>query len=423
MRISVDNKLKIGAAVSGGADSMVMLDLLKNAGANVTVINVEHGIRGEDSLRDSGFVAEYCEKIGVRCLLYKVDAPDFAKSEGVSIELAARILRYTIFTELLNYGTFDAIALAHHRDDQTETVLMRLFRGTGVRGLRGITDRDGYIHPLLPYSKNDILCYAKENGIPYIEDATNYDSAYTRNFLRHEVIPLIEKRYPSLNSAIYRMSENFCELEDYLLSEITPFTEENGIFCLPLKTLDRHKAIAKKSVAECLRAMGIDKDIEYTHLEAVCGLKDASNNSLLNLPFGIDVRKEYDKLVFLRREEKESFFEPFDMEKTYRFKGFSYSFAPCKRIEKCVFDADKIPEGAVIRTRQTGDSFKRFAGGRKPLSEYLTDIKMPARIRDSLLVLAYNNDILAVLGVETADGVKVDDNTKKIYKIYKSEDQ
>ena len=130
--------------MSGGVDSMVMLDLLLKEKKDVVVVNVEHGIRGDASVEDSRFVAEYCRARGVDCLAYKVDAPAYARENNVSLELAARTLRYGIFDKLLEDKVVDEINLAHHLNDQVETMLMRIFRGTGIRGLRGIVDRAGY---------------------------------------------------------------------------------------------------------------------------------------------------------------------------------------------------------------------------------------------------------------------------------------
>jgi|AGTN01.2.fsa_nt_gi tRNA(Ile)-lysidine synthetase, N-terminal domain len=415
---------KIGAAVSGGADSMVMLDLLLKGPCSVTVINVDHGIRGENSERDSAFVAGYCRERGVKCLLYKVDAPDFAEREGVSVELAARILRYDVFDGLLSYGTFEAVALAHHMDDRAETVLMRLFRGTGVRGMRGITDRNGFIHPLLNHTKKEILKYAKEQNIPYIQDETNSDSKYTRNFIRNELLPLVETRFPAARETIARTAENMEEVEDFLLSEATKTYKENGVLFLPLSTLSRHPAIAKKSVAEALREAGILQDAEETHLNSILNLRNLPNNSVINLPFGMDVIREYDRLSFTVRKPRIKFREPFSLDAEYVFGGLRYSFKKADKISEGVFDATKIPEGAIVRTREDGDIFKRLGGGSKPFNEYLSDVKIPMRERNFVLVIARDKKILAAAGrsvTAVSADLKVDEGCGNIYRITKSE--
>lgn len=423
MKMKYDKNKKIGVAVSGGVDSMVMLDLFRRDGANIVAINIEHGIRGEESVNDSNFVKEYCKRMGVELRSYAVNSLDYAEKKGVSIELAARKLRYEIFDSLLKEKVVDVIALAHHLGDQVETILMRLFRGTGVRGMRGIVDRPGFIHPMLPFRKHQIKDYALLNCIPYVEDSTNNDKAYTRNFIRKEIVPTIKARFGALEHAIEKISTSMTEVEDYLMSEITPATIENGIASLPLSIFDRHPAIAKKSIVECLRQMGVDKDIERVHLENILSLKKRANNAKLNLPFDIDVRKEYDKLTFKRRGSQETYNEPFDVNEEYSFGGYNYSFVESDGIVKgLTFDADSIPPSARIRTRQSGDKFKRFAGGTKSLSDYLTDIRLPRSLRDTLLVVADGHEVYLVLGVEIGENAKVTENTKKILKINISED-
>jgi tRNA(Ile)-lysidine synthase len=419
MKIEIDKHLHIGAAVSGGADSMVLLTLLLDAGAKVSVVHVDHSIRGEASAQDSAFVKEFSEKKSVPFLFRKVDAPSYAEEHGISVELAARELRYAFFEELLTSKKVDVIALAHHLDDQAETVMMRFLRGSGVRGLRGITDRKGYIHPLLGYPKCDILAFARQNGIPYREDATNTDSEYRRNFLRNEALPLLKTRYPDLNAVIGRNAAIFRELEEYLLSEITPSYREGADVYLPVSVLERHPAIAKKSIAEAVRSAGAQKDIESVHLDAIYGLREKNNGARLNLPFNIDVIKEYGRLRFVFREELAPYEMPFSPDGRYDYAGTVYQFSE----GNCIvpgrsFDRDKIPPDAVVRTRRTGDVFRRYKGAEKSLSDYLTDQKLPQTERDRLLVLACGSRIYAVLGHEIAEQAKIDKNTKNILIVF-----
>lgn len=417
MEISFNKKQKIGVGVSGGVDSMVLLDLLIKAGANVVAINVEHGIRGADSISDTQFVKKYCEKRNIPFLGFSVDTLKHSGDEGISIELAARKLRYKVFDKLLKDNVVDIIALAHHLDDHTETVLMRIFRGTGIKGLRGIRDREGYFRPLLKYTKEEVLEYAGENGIPFVNDVTNDDSYFTRNYIRKEILPGIVMRYPGVKDCIERLSETAEEIEDYLLSEITPvrLNEKDGSAYLPLSTLSRHPAIAKKSIIEALKSIGLEKDIEKNHLESILALKDSENNSILNLPFGVDARKEYNKIIFLPREEKLEFRVHFNHRRSYSFAGYTYSFVGTKKIVRgLTFDLAAIPKGAVIRTRLDGDKFRRYGGKLKLLSDFLSDLKIPLRLRDKLLVIAKGSRVYLVLGVEISEEVKVTDLTNKV---------
>ncbi len=418
MELTVDKNLKIGVALSGGVDSMVMLNLLKENGANIIAINIEHGIRGAQSKRDSRFVRAYCKRHEIECLSFNVDSPAYAVEQNLSVELAARTLRYQIFDNLLKEKTVDVIALAHHLNDQVETVLMRIFRGTGIKGIRGIIDRVGYIHPMLNFTKAEIRDYASAHRIPYKEDATNFDSEYTRNYIRHEIIPHIKSRFPAFEQAIAKLSKAAEETEDFMCSVATKPSIQGDGASLPIETLDLHPALAKKTIAETLRMLGCEKDIEYNHLASLISLKSSPNNARVNLPFGYDAYKSYGKIVFTKRDEQSEFYSPFNVESRYEYKGFTYTFKPTDSIKKgLTFDFKKVPEGAVIRTRLEGDRFKRYGGGTKSLSDYLTDMKIPLYMREKLLVLAKDSTVYAVFGVEISDEVKVDDTTEQIYLI------
>lgn len=418
MEIFVEKGIKIGVAVSGGVDSMVMLNLLKDAGAQIVAINIEHGIRGAVSKRDSKFVRNYCKRHEIECLAYNINSPAYAVEKNISVELAARTLRYEIFDKLLADGVVDCIALAHHMNDQVETVLMRIFRGTGIKGARGIVDREGYIHPMIHFTKTEIREYATMHRIPYKEDATNFDSEYTRNYIRHEVIPHVKIRFPGFEHAVVKFAKACEEVEDYMMGEIDmPIVQEDGA-TLPLSVLDYHPALAKKTIAETLRSLGCEKDIESSHLASLLSLKDSPNNARINLPYGYDAYRSYDELRIVKRVESSYYECEFNPSRQYEYQEFSYSFEPTDSIKKgLTFDLDKIPEGALVRTRKAGDKFKRYGGGTKSLGDYLTDKKIPLYLRDKLLVIAKDSVIYAVLGVEIADEVKIDENTKNKYLI------
>ncbi|MBQ8178404.1 MAG: tRNA lysidine(34) synthetase TilS [Clostridia bacterium] len=418
MEILVEKGLKIGVAVSGGVDSMVMLNLLKASGADIIAINIEHGIRGAVSKRDSKFVRNYCKRHEIECLAYNVDSPGYAVEQNMSVELAARTLRYEIFDKLLKDKVVDVIALAHHLNDQVETVLMRIFRGTGIKGLRGIVDREGYVHPMLNFTKQEIRDYAASNRIPYKEDATNFDSEYTRNYIRHEIIPHVKSRFPAFEGAVQKLAKAAEEIEDYMMSEAVEADIQGDSASLPIEVLSMHPALAKKTLAETLRRLGCEKDVEANHLESLIALSSSPNNARINLPYGYDAYKAYDKLCIVKRVEGSYYESIFDPNGLYEYQEFSYTFSKTEGIKKgLTFDLDKVPVGAVVRTRKEGDKFKRYGGGTKSLSDYLTDVKMPLYMRDKLLLIAKDSTVYAVLGVEISDELKIDETTTKKYLI------
>jgi tRNA(Ile)-lysidine synthase len=412
---------KTGLAVSGGVDSMVMLDLGLKSGADIAVINFEHGIRGEESKKDSEFVAEVCRRQGIRLLRFSLDVPARSAQDKESMELAARKMRYEIFEKLLAAGEADVIALAHHIDDQCETLLMRIFRGTGIRGLAGIADSDKYIHPLLSYSKAEILEYARANNIAYREDKTNSENEYTRNYIRNVILPLIKERYPNVEKSLAKLAENCAETEEYLEKQRIGYQEKEGAYMLPAAISLLHPLIAKYSVAGVLRAMGIYHDIESKHYADLLKLARKQTGKRINLPMGITAYAENGNLVFTRGEQTDPYCERFSPEKTYEHNGVSYAFTKAwGRCASLAFDIDKLPADVLVRTRREGDIFKACNGRTKLLSDYLQQKNIPLRVRNSLLLLAKEQTIYAVLGTEISDLIKIDENTKNIYEIKKA---
>ncbi len=421
LKVKFAKDKKIGLAVSGGLDSMVLLDLAIKSSANIIVVNIDHGIRGEVSKQDSLFVKKVCQEKGVQCLHFPINVPAQQAQDGESIELVARKMRYQIFNSLLTQRTVDIIALAHHQNDQTETLLMRIFRGTGIRGLKGITDSDRFVHPFIKYSKAQLLEYAKANNIEYREDATNKEIDYTRNFIRNKIIPLICERYPALDKSLERLAENCNEADAYLESKAVSFKEKDGAYILPAMINSLHPLIIKYSIARTLRAMGIYRDIESRHYDDLLELLCKQNNKRINLPFEIDVYIEGGSLTFIKTQPQTKYSQQFVLSKSYEFAGQKFVF--CKadnRSEHLAFDADKLPSELIVRTRQNGDIFKACNGRTKLLGDYLQQKKVPARKRDNLLVVAKGQTIYAVLGIEISDLIKIDKKTKNIYEIKKA---
>ena len=399
---------KIGVAVSGGKDSMVLLSLYLDEGIRPAVLNVEHGIRGEKSRQDSEFVRDFALRHGLEYFGVSVDVPKYARDNKISVELAARELRYAFFDRLLAEKKVDVIALAHHADDNAETVLMRIFRGTGLKGLRGIVDRDGYIHPLLRCTRKEIDDYAEKNEVPYVEDESNYDEAYTRNFIRRRLLPEIESRYPEVVNAIANLSLSAIDDYDYLRSEsVVPEEIDDGVVLKDLFSVP--ETVAKYSVKSALFDMGVIKDVEKSHLEAVLLLRDKENNSCLDLPYNV-VAEKYGRDLYLVKKRAETFFErTFDPDERYSFRGYAYSFERGDGVKNgSTVDPDAVV-GCVVRERKDGDVFTKVNGKKKLLSDYLNEKKLLKHQKDALLVLAKGNVVYAVLGLDTADEAKAKD--------------
>lgn len=408
----------VGVAVSGGRDSVALLHMLKSAGVRVKAINVEHGIRGEASKRDSAFVARICKQWDVPLLFYTVNAPEFARKEGYTLEQAARILRYRAFEEALNEGC-DYIALAHHVEDQTETLFMRILRGTGLKGLKGMSKVSGrYLRPLLDMTREDIDAYIAEHGLEYVEDETNSDPAYTRNFLREELSRLRE-RFPGLDRAFARLSSNATEAEDFIRAQL-PETQvkDNEVFIKT--TYFANCAIAKRLIVDGAEALDVRQDIEDRHIKSVLALALAENGKRVCLPHGLVAHKDGEHVVLSRRSavcEDEAV--EIDGEGRYPYGAVveELSSRPTSFAGALYIDADKLPEGAEIRLRRDGDYICKFGGGTKSVGDFLTDKKVPKRMRDCLPVIAFGSEAYAIFGVDISKKVAVEADSRRIWKL------
>ncbi|MBQ4099182.1 MAG: tRNA lysidine(34) synthetase TilS [Clostridia bacterium] len=417
----------VAVALSGGKDSMVLLDLLlkQSKSLNITVkaLNVEHGIRGESSIKDSEFVKNYCKEKNVPLLQEKIDCLNYCKASGLSIEEGARKLRYEFFIRAVQSGFCDFVATAHHLSDNVETVLFNLFRGASPSGLTGISKsrNDGkIIRPLLSVTREQIDAYAKENSIPYVTDESNFDDEYSRNFLRLNVIPQIKKLFPEMENAVQRFTEILQKDEEFLLSESKRYLKfEDGCAVVDFNA---PSPVFSRAVVLAMKEMGIKKDFVKAHIDALIDLKTANTSKKIHLLNGVVAVKDYNGIVFYKESEIKQIELPFSIgchnvgkynliiEQVERSDDL-------KRKDKLYIDADKVQKKAKIRFRRNGDEFEKFGGGTKNLGDFLTDKKVPLRERDLIPVVAIGSEILVVCGIEISKKVKVEKNTQKIFSI------
>ena len=283
---------KLLCAVSGGADSMCLLHLLWSRGFDVTAAHFEHGIRGDESLRDAAFVEGWCRANGLPFVLGHGDAPGFAAAHGLSLEEAARELRYQFLFEKARELGAKRILTAHNLDDNAETMLFNLTRGGGTAGLCGIPPARGVIlRPLLNTSRAEIEAYLKENAVPHVEDSTNKRDDYTRNLLRHRVVPLlreINSRFPEAaarTAKLARQDEDCLNglAEDFLRQEL----KDGSLSLDMLRAL--HPAVASRAVRKLFPGLSMER------CEAVLDFARGSEYGVLQLP-GQEIRREQGRL-------------------------------------------------------------------------------------------------------------------------------
>lgn len=419
----INLQLKYALAVSGGVDSMVMLHKFAALcpRPNIFVVTVNHGIRPE-AQSDCDFVVNYCKQLGIECKVYNVDVPSYCKEQGVSLETGARVLRYQVLDSL----DCDYVCLAHHADDNAETVLMHILRGSGAKGAVGIRQFNGkYFRPLIDLTRCQIESYAKENAVPFVTDSTNDDVHYTRNFIRHKVMPLLDELNPSARQNILRFAGNIASDDDYLetLVDISDVIFSPHCAKIPTNLLLQPAPIAYRALNKVFNVLGVYHDIEKVHLEALVNLARIGGGKRVSLPFGYEAINDYDVVTICKLPSVDSckFEIPFALGQTVTPLGIveiSERF-----VEGALrIDVDKIPSTAVFRARRQGDSFTKFGGGTKSLKDYLIDKKIPARNRDKLLLVADGSNVLVVCNVEISNSLKVDDGVTPYYvKLYSKE--
>ena len=412
---------RVGVGVSGGSDSMALLHFLhENAeklDIEVVAIHIDHGIR-EESRDEANFVLSMCKAMGVRSYKFRIESTKLAKDKGISIETAAREGRYAIFDSLFKKDVIDKLALAHHLSDQAETILMHIFRGSGMAGARGMEPvRDGrYIRPLLTTSKEEILDYINFNNLDYVEDSSNKDNAYSRNFLRNVVLPEVSKKWPGAIKSICQFGETLKEDDDFISSQVydDAVIYEEKEAKIPLSYFLYKKPIISRMIIKVLKNIGVKVDFEKKHIDIIMALAtSAENGKRASLPFDVVAVKDYEYLTLYNKkvevpefscEFKCGEFEVPTMGKLIvkRVKDFS----PKEGV--IYIDFRKVPKNAVWRFRRDGDVFTKFGGGTKKLKSFLIDKKVPQRKRDFIPVLADGNNILAIAGLEISESVKLD---------------
>ena len=430
----IDNGLiakgdRVGIGVSGGVDSMSLLHFLhsisQQAGFSVIAVNVNHNIR-PGSRKDSAFVSKFCKENGIEHVNYNVDVPSFAKQQKMGIEQAARIKRYEAFETAIKKKKLDKIALAHHAGDQAETILLNIFRGSGLTGASGMQAKRGpFIRPFLETKKEDLVAYCYRMQVPHVEDESNNDDRFSRNFIRNQVMPLLQSEWRGVQKNIIDFGKN-CRMDDEYLNSIVETSwmmGEENLIRIPLNLFLYPAAIVNRIVIAGFEKIGRRENIEKKHVELVVTLAlTGENGSRSDLPGGMFAVREYEHIAIVKKQSAAS-------TRVYSFKIGKTVFAEYGSISVIktisykealnrglmVMDVDKVPKNAKWRTRKDGDVFTKFGGGTKALAAYMIDKKIPARLRDRIPVLAVGNEILAVAGVEISDKAKVDDQTIEAY--------
>lgn len=401
-------------ALSGGADSVALLLLLKEGGFNVHAAHCNFLLRGSESDRDEAFCVDLCRQLGVELHRAHFATREYAEAHKVSVEMAARELRYNWFEQLRKDIGAVGICVAHHRDDSVETVLLNMIRGTGLRGLTGIQPRNGYVlRPLLCVSRDEIEHFLAKRGQKYVIDSTNLETDVKRNKVRLQVLPLLRTLNPAVSDNIQRMVENVAEAQIVLDSLLDNFKKHNT---LELRELEKYGS-SEYIIYEWLKNYGFNGTQARQVLEAETG-------KIMSSSQGYDVLKDRERLIIERTLKP---FNPMRIPEEGMYvldEKMRLSLRKCaayvsKKPFVATFDAQKVVFPLTVRRVEEGDWMIPFGmRGRKLLSDLMTDRKMTVFEKRRQLVVVDAQDVIVwAVGLRIADSVAVAETTQSVLEL------
>lgn len=387
-------------ALSGGADSVSLLDIINSQkekyDLSIFIAHINHNLRGEEAMRDENFCKALAEKYGLEIFVKSVDVRSLAKKQKISEELCGRNVRYEFFEEL-SQKLNAKIATAHTASDNAETLLFNIARGSSVAGVSAIPPiRDNIIRPLIEVTRDDVERYCAEHNLDYVTDSTNLADDYTRNSIRHNVIPQLKKINPNFEGAVNRLSENAMEITDYINAQTKKALDfcctSYGYDCKKLLGFDR--VIVKNAIVVLCKECGAT--VEHRHIELILdiinssGAVDLSDNIKAVAKQGV-----FRIYVATDKNKKDNYRLSETMDFSYNNKRVIVGKKSTSTNEKNTVDGSFVTANAVFRTRQSGDKFTYYKRNvTKPLRKVMNELKIPDELRDSLIVLAIGSTVL-----------------------------
>ncbi len=420
---------RILTAVSGGIDSVVMLHLLLECRMDCAVAHCNFGLRGEESDRDEKFVVTLAAHQGLPCYVKRFNTYEVAYHDGISVEMAARELRYQWFAELAEEHGFRFIVTGHHADDQIETFFLNLIRGTGISGLRGMLPKTGKIlRPLLPFFREEIESYARTSGLSWVEDSTNLSTEIRRNQIRHNIIPLLESMNIRFRETLLRSMHHVREAEiiyrESVEKQLEPLISKDGsiirISISGLKKLHPRSAF----LFEFLSGYGfnratveaIDKSLEGLSGKQFASathrvIKDRDHLMIVEGTAG----KDEDEWHYLISSDETRLNAPLKLEfNLCKAEGFTLPEEP----SQAALDYDRLIFPLTLRRWQHGDAFCPLGmKNRKKLSDFFSDLKLSVYDKENAYVLLSGNDLVWVVGFRIDHRYRVTRKSKRIFSI------
>ncbi|MBL3656332.1 tRNA lysidine(34) synthetase TilS [Fulvivirga sediminis] len=418
-------------AVSGGVDSMVLATLLKQSKYSFTIAHCNFNLRGAASDEDEVFVKKFAKSIKVDCITESFNTKDYAENKGVSIEMAARELRYQWFDKLLAEKGLKYLVTAHHLNDSLETTLYNLAKGTGISGLRGIRVKNNrLIRPLLWATKDEILCFASQNKIQWRDDVSNFSDDYMRNKIRNNVVPELRKINPSVETTFVNTQKRLLEMEQ-MLHELrddfkNQYWEQRGND--HYLSLDRLRQVDKVVLLEeLLRPFGFS----YIQSEEVMRAVKIAEPGKLFFSASHQVNVDRDSLIISERVNGKVEFEIHEEDELVQHGGVTFKLSLSDDIGKIFksayavsLDYDRLEFPLKVRKWQLGDAFRPLGmRGKKKLSDFMIDEKIPLNLKERVYVLTSGEDIAWVIGYRIDDRYKITSSSQKIFNIVRIDNE
>lgn len=430
--------------LSGGPDSMallfVLLEIKEQIPFNIFIAHVNHGVRGKEALEDEKFVEELAKGLKLPYFSKTVNMDAYAREKKISSEEAGRELRYVFFREILSKIGGGKIAVAHNKNDQAETLLMRFLRGTGLDGLVGMEYKKGdIIRPLLGIERKEIENYLHERNIEYRIDRTNLEPIYGRNKIRLNLIPYVEKNYnPNIIDTLWRMSEVMAIDNDFLemcckeiYNNVVKKRTKNSIILDGNVFVRQHRSMQHRIIRNCLLEInGHLQGFTYKHISDVVFLfLDKGTGKSIHLANNIIAKTSYNDFIIERKEEEEKkeFIHQLRLNSFTYIEdigfGFHVKVKPIEQVKKVslnnryvkYFDYDKVVGNIYVRNRKSGDKFRPFGmKGSKKIKDYFIDEKIPKDERDKIPLVVDDKNIIWVVGYRTSEQYKITRDTKNV---------
>ncbi|MDR1720528.1 MAG: tRNA lysidine(34) synthetase TilS [Dysgonamonadaceae bacterium] len=414
--LSAESLIIVG--LSGGADSVALLHILNRLGCHCRAFHCNFHLREEESVRDERFAVDFADSLGIPIEVAHFDTYSYAAAKKISIEMAARELRYEAFEAARARENAAAIAVAHHRDDSIETLLINLVRGSGLKGLTGIRPKNGFvIRPLLCVSKQEIMAYVKRQHLPFVIDSSNLENNFLRNKIRNQLIPLLETLNPGIRDTLTQTMEHLRRSQSIvnqaIVEALPTILEGNRISKAGLRKLPSPEAV----LFELLSPYGFHPDV----IKKIAANIDRQSGKVFYAPgyrlsserscFVISERADNLTASFSIGRDVSSITKPFDMSIEYQTAKSDFPIA--KDRSTASFDSDKLHFPLTLRRWQPGDRFRPFGmKGFQKLSDYFNNQKFDRCDKESVWILCSGDDICWVVGHRIDDRFRITEKTK-----------